>query len=252
MTVTFADVANTVDGRLSGLGAIVQQMFSKADVEETLETVVNLAQRHFGCDAVGVLLVADAGGLKAAAASDANGARAEALQLDHRQGPGIQAINRRQPVIATELRFDSRWRFWAPGAADLGFRSSLSLSLADGDTVGALNLYSRRASSFGSEDLVLAQLFAQQAAIAIAIAVEREQLLRAVDSRGLVGQAQGILMERHGVSAGQAMTVLQRYSTHLNQKLRTVAERVIHDRSLPEVEPADCQPVRASSPGIAS
>jgi AmiR/NasT family two-component response regulator len=50
-----------------------------------------------------------------------------------------------------------------------------------------------------------------------------------------VGQAQGILMERYSIDAGQAFTVLRRYSSHLNRKLRLVAEDIVKSRELPEV-----------------
>ena len=165
-------------------------------VAETLDIVVGLARRRFGADGAGILLAAD-GGAAATAASGAQARRADALQVDHHQGPGFHAITGRQPVVSAELRFDSRWRFWAPQAADLGFRSVLSLALADGDPFGAVTLYSRRPSFFRTDSLAPGLGFAQQASIAITAAVEREQLLRAADARGIIGQAQGILMERY-------------------------------------------------------
>ena len=108
--------------------------------------------------------------------------------------------------------------------------------LTDGDPFGALTLYSRRPSFFRAESVAVQRAFAQQASIAITVAVERAQLVQARDSRGLVGQAQGILMERYQFTAEQAFAVLRRYSSHLNQKLRVVAERVVADRSLPELD----------------
>lgn len=238
MTITsHADTASgPADGQLFGLGTTARELFSEAKLDDTAEKVVALAVRTFPCDGAGLLLAPDGHGATVAASTHSDAARADTLQLETRQGPGLQAIDRRQPVIVTELRFDSRWRFWAPLAADLGFRSVLSLSLFDGDTAGALNLYSRDPSFFSSSDLPLAQIFAQQAAIAVAVAAERQQLLQAIESRGLVGQAQGILMHRYGISNEQAMTILRRYSTHLQQKLRVVAEGVIHDRRLPELD----------------
>ena len=118
----------------------------------------------------------------------------------------------------------------------MGFRSVLSLVLADGDPFGAVTLYSRRPSFFSTESLAPELGFAQQASIAIIVAVEREQLVRARDSRGIVGQAQGILMERYHITADQAFAVLRRYSSPLNQKLRLIAERIVSDRSLPDLD----------------
>ena len=113
---------------------------------------MGLARRTFGADGAGILLATD-GGAASIAASGAQARRADALQVDHHQGPGFHAIKGRQPVVSPELRFDSRWRFWAPQAADLGFRSVLSLALTDGDPFGAVTLYSQRPSNFGTDSL---------------------------------------------------------------------------------------------------
>lgn len=78
--------------------------------------------------------------------------------------------------------------------------------------------------------------FAQHASIAITVAVEREQLAQARDSRGVVGQAQGILVERYQIGAEQAFTLRRRYSCHLSQKLRLVAEQVVSHRELPDLD----------------
>jgi len=248
ITLTTPDTAAADGATLAQLGDLAHDMFSEAMFDDTLQRVLRLAEQVFGCDAAGFLLAAGDQRLIPSGASKLGAARADGLQVETRQGPALQAIARRQPVIAAELRTDSRWRFWAPLAADLGYRSVLSLSLVDGDTSGALTLYSRSANRFNSSDLAVAQAFAHHASIAVAIAAEREQLMRAVQSRAVVGQAQGILMERHQITADQALTVLRRYATHLHQELRVIAERLIDDHQLPELEPG----TGADLPGIDS
>jgi GAF domain-containing protein len=217
------------------LHGMTSDLFTPRSVVETLHTVVALARQRFGGDGAGVILTAQCGGAASAAASTAHASRADAIQVEHHEGPAFDAVAGQHPALSAELRFDGRWRFWAPQAADLGFRSVLSLPLADNGPIGALTLYSRRPSFFGSEILSRGLAFAQQAAIAVGVAVEREQLLRARDSRGIIGQAQGILMERYDMTSDQAFAVLRRYSSHLNQKLRFVAERIIRNRTLPEL-----------------
>jgi hypothetical protein len=218
-----------------GLVDGADEMFAPTSLTEKLDLVVEFACRVFGADGAGILLVGD-GGATPTSASGAEARRADVLQVDHHQGPGFHTIKRRQPVVSPELRFDSRWRFWAPQAADLGFRSVLSLVLADADPFGAVTLYSRRPSKFGTASLAPGLGFAQQASSAIIAAVEREQLLRAAESRGIVGQAQGILMERYHINADQAFAVIRRSSSAQDQKLRLVAERIIGSRSLPDLD----------------
>lgn len=235
--------------RMTELADLAEQMFGSADVTATLDTVANLARRTFGCDAVGVALSGSgAGPTRATAATNPDAVRSEALMQDCHQGPAHQAVARRQPVIVMDLRSDGRWRFWGPQVADLGFRSVLSVALANGDTVGALTLYSRTTSYFHSGDLALTQAFAQHASIAVAIASERDQLLKAVRNRGIVGQAQGILMQRHNVTAPQALTVLGRYTAYLDQDLQQIAERVVRDRCLPDLDPVQPTPLDRRRP----
>lgn len=230
-------VAHQASASLAGVVDIVPDLFAPRRPAETLQGVVSLARRTFGCHGAGVILATKGGGTTTAVASGFDAVRADAMQVEYHQGPAFEAIAGSRPAVTTELRFDSRWRFWGPTTADLGFRSVLSLPLVDGDPFGALTLYSRHPAFFRSGTLAAELSFAQQASIAIAIAVEREQLMRARDSRGVVGQAQGILMERYQISAEQAFALLRRYSSHLNQRLRLVAERVVVDRSLPELTP---------------
>lgn len=224
--------------RLVDLGEMARTMFAQVGLAATVQTVLVLARRTFGCDDVAVLLDVDGGPLAPQAATSPAAGQAEAIQIEVRQGPGLQAVARLQPVISDDLRTDSRWRFYAPRAADLGYRSLLSLSLADGDTTGALTLYSRRPRAFRTEVLPLAQAFATHTSIALAIARERDQLLQAVEARGIVGQAQGLLMEQYDITAEQAETVLRRYAAHLDQNLRQVAEHFVLDRALPSLDDA--------------
>ena len=237
MTITLTPPDTPVHAELADFGAMARDMFSHAMLAGTLERILALSEQMFGCDTAGFLLCSGDQQIIPFAADHRDAARADILQVDLRQGPGWQALTCHQPVIVTELRFDSRWRFWAPLAADLGFRSVLSLSLTDGDTSGALTLYSRRPFRFESADLELAQTFAEHASIAVAIAAEREQLLRAVQSRAILGQAQGLLMERHHITADQALAVLRHCSSHTGQQLQLIARRVIDGGNRAQSQP---------------
>ena len=222
----------TSTGDLVGM---VPDLFAPTRPAETLRTVVSLARRTFGCDGAGVVLAARGGGATAAAASGSDAVQADAMQVEYHQGPAFVAMAVGHPVDSPELRFDGRWRFWGPKAVDLGFRSVWSLNLGDGVPFGALTLYSRRPSFFQGRSPAPDLSFAQQVSVAITVAVEREQLVRARNSREIVGRATGILMERYGVTADEAIGMLRRYSSHSNQKLRLIAERVVSDRTFPEL-----------------
>ena len=55
-----------------------------------------------------------------------------------------------------------------------------------------------------------------------------QQLHQAVNSRDMIGQAKGILMERHKISAERAFAILQDESSRTNRKLAQVAEQFIY------------------------
>jgi AmiR/NasT family two-component response regulator len=103
-----------------------------------------------------------------------------------------------------------------------------------GQPIGTLNIYSRSTDAFCDDDVGTATLFAEQAAIVIANSVAyssavgtNDQLREAVESREVIGQAKGILMEREQCSADEAFDLLKSVSQRTNRKLRTVAQDVI-------------------------
>lgn len=63
--------------------------------------------------------------------------------------------------------------------------------------------------------------------------LEIEQLRTALVNRLLIGQAQGILMERLRIDAPQAFAYLRRASMQLNRKVVEVAAEIATTRTLP-------------------
>jgi AmiR/NasT family two-component response regulator len=61
-----------------------------------------------------------------------------------------------------------------------------------------------------------------------------QELRRAVHSRGVIGQAQGMLMQRYGLTAEQAFVVLRRYSQLRNTTLVVLAEQFTTTGVLPD------------------
>ena len=59
-------------------------------------------------------------------------------------------------------------------------------------------------------------------------------LLAALGTREMIGQAQGILMERERITACQAFDILRRASQHLNRKLREIAQDLVETGETPD------------------
>ena len=112
--------------------------------------------------------------------------------------------------------------------AAAGLHSLLSVQLFSGSRViGAVNLYGGPGREFGRGDVATARAFAPHLSLAVAAIDEVRHLRRALETRTVIGQAQGILMERYGLSADQAFAVLTRYSQDGNRRLRGVARSLV-------------------------
>jgi hypothetical protein len=84
----------------------------------------------------------------------------------------------------------------------------------------------------------IARVVAAHASVALARFRIEHNLWSAVDARHLIGQAQGILMERYSISAEKAFAVLRRYSQNHNRKLHDIAATLVSTGDLP-ARPAD-------------
>ncbi|GHC36407.1 hypothetical protein GCM10010308_63630 [Streptomyces vinaceusdrappus] len=122
---------------------------------------------------------------------------------------------------------------YADAARELGIGSMAGILLyTDKEDFGALNLYARRPGSFTKGLEPASWMLASHAAVALASARTIDQLENAMETRHAIGEAMGILMERHRMNEDDAFDVLRRLSQHHNIKLRDVAQkfRSGHDR----------------------
>jgi GAF domain-containing protein len=237
MDVTSGAVLDKSDDRLAALAWLARGLDRAQDLGDTLEAVVGLAGRADLGDSVGLLMVTGRT-ISASVASDPDVRRATELQLECNQGPGVESILTHRSFVSADLRLDERWRFWGPRAADAGWLSVLSVRLADGDTFGSLNVYSRQIDSFSSEDVAVAEAFAAHAAIALGNAKARRTRLEAVQARRLLTEAQDIVGRRLHVDADQAFSVLRRNAARSNKKISELAAEVVGGLLLPDFPPA--------------
>lgn len=151
----------------------------------------------------------------------------DAAQYELREGPCYQAAVEAVHVTSPDLASDQRFPRYAAVAVAAGIHAQAGLQLFDNrGSQGALNLYSKKVGALG--DLgVLGPLFAHQSAMAVDYAREIENLREAVESRGLIGRAVGILMERYRLDDARAFGFLVRLSQHENVKVRVLAEDLI-------------------------
>lgn len=220
------------------LATAAREMDDAAGSTEVLRVATDWAVSLVpGCDMAGVTLRRRRGRVESVAPSDPAVSTCDDLQHDLDEGPCLDAIRDEAVILSPDAAADSRWPRWGPAVSSRhGVTSMLSVRLFSSDAVhGALNLYSRRRAAFDDYGTDIARLLATHVSVALRSALSEENLRLAVDSRSVIGQAQGILMERFSLDAIQAFALLSRISQDRNIRLIDVAEHVARRRELPGV-----------------
>jgi GAF domain-containing protein len=225
----------------SNLSQTMRELYSAGSVSDTLMQVVELAVTTVaGCDCAGIF-VPDGTQVKAPVSSDPLVTELDRLQHEMGEGPCLDATSLGSPFYAEDLSDDERWPNFGSKATLLGIRSLHALPLRFNGTPGALNLYARYPNAFGVIDRGKAVLLAAMADLALSSAESHEDeerrnttLHAALTTREIIGQAQGILMERERINSDRAFDVLRRASQHLNVKLRDIAQDLVDTGERPD------------------
>ncbi|MHA5047136.1 GAF and ANTAR domain-containing protein [Streptomyces sp. SD15] len=211
------------------LAEMARDLLAQDSVQDTLDRIVEHATVLInGCDDAGILTVRR-GEVHALAATSDVVRRADRIQQDLREGPCFDAVTERRQVYTIEdsRRPHERWSRFAPELRKLGIGSVLGFLLfTEDDELGALNLYSHRPDTFDEAARRAGWILASHAAVAFSASRTHQQLGHALETRHEIGEAMGILMERHGLNEDTAFKVLKKASQDHNIKLREIARRI--------------------------
>jgi GAF domain-containing protein len=227
-------------GGVEDFAQVARLLHAAPDECGQLQLAVDLAVRLIGgCDHAGISVV-EGRTIWTPAGSDDVVRRGDALQYELDEGPCLDSVRWHETVLSQDLSREERWPRWNPRAqSDLGIKGMMSLWLyTDADSYGArsygaLNLYADQADAFEPQDHATAQALAAQISVALASHRELQQRSVAMTSRTVIGQAEGILMERLGIDADQAFSYLRRMSQTENRKLITICNEIVETRQLP-------------------
>lgn len=233
------------DGELAELSKSLSAMASVVLGEETLDAVLDLVVSLAESTLPGVVgssvSLLRTQGFETANASSELVRDLDAEQYKEGQGPCVEAIRSgtAQRLLVADLA--NPWPTFASRARGAGIQAVLSVPLRSrGQTNGALNLYASDADILDPPAARLAQRFADHAGAVVANAAAfaaselvNENLMRALESRQIIGQATGILMARQNCRAEEAFDMLRRASQRSNRKLREVAEELVRSNDPP-------------------
>ena len=223
--------------RLQRFAASLRDLSAVRDIDEMLQLSVDLAVEIIdGVDLADVMLLRD-GEVTVPVSSAPLAAEVDRAQQEAGEGPCLTVLRDAEldRVVVQDLEQDDQWPKFGDAALSLGVRSVVAYRLFrihDGP-IGALNL-------FGFEPertdlaLELGQVLATQCSLILDAEIERQGLEVALQSRDVIGQAKGILMERHRITATEAFTLLRDASGRHNIKIRELAENVTRTGALPD------------------
>lgn len=229
------------------LSRVTKLLKTQRTLPAQLEAVVAIVKRTVpSCDAAGIVLLVD-GTPTSVAVTDRLTVEIDLVQYDTGEGPCLAAMNDGEVVRINILEQDTRFTRFAPGALDQGLKSVLSTPLvANGHSVGALNMYSTKANAFDGRTEEAIRPMAEYAGEAIgtsplyAYSLDMvEGLVEDLESLALIGQAVGVLMATEEHTSEDALARLRDLALRSGESMRTVASRVLDERPTDRADSMD-------------
>jgi PAS domain-containing protein len=212
------------------------------DLVEALHEVAAAVALLLRVDGAGLMLADQAGHLRWVTATGEAEQAFERAQRDLGEGPCVDAFDRGEAVRTIDLRADPRWPRLAPAATGNHIRGVLAVPVGlAGGVLGTINAVTHRPRAWTDDDAGAITALAAVTGRLLGSTNEARhrgdlvvQLQGALDSRVLVEQAKGVLMEREGLSAQAAFERLRRRARARSRRIDDVAREVIADRAPPQ------------------
>ncbi len=228
MSVSMQDVRQA----LNELGRL---RFGEMRVEDAMHQIVQTTHAIFAVDGAGLMLANAEHHLLNAAVSDARMKHLEELQIRHQEGPCISAFEDKQLVCAEDLAQEIRWPAFSPHAVARGVGAVLASPIPyNQDAVGVVAVMSEQRRPWSAEAELALLAFTDLAALLIATMLMGEQqtelaaqLQSALNSRAIIEQAKGVLIERQGLSAHAAYQQLRAQARSERRKLAVVSADLV-------------------------
>lgn len=206
-------------------GELAREMQAEPDLAALLQLITDTAVVEIEGAAHACISLFEKGIVRTEAATGELVRRVDTRESELNEGPCISSLREEVTVRSDDFEKEDRWPRFVAAAMEEGIRSMLAVQLfVEDDNLGALNIYATQPNAFTEHDESIAMLLAVHAAIAMTASTTESNLVIALDSRDIIGQAKGILMERYKISSIEAFHLLVVASQRTNRKLRVVAD----------------------------
>jgi transcriptional regulator with GAF, ATPase, and Fis domain len=213
-------------------------MLDQPSVERALQDIAELAARTVdGAASAGITVVDRDKRLITRAYTTELVLEVDEAQSRLHEGPCMSAGELAHEAVfrIDDMAAERRWPRFAREAARLGVRSMIACSLpSEHGGTAALNLHAAEPGAFDDAAVEMASIYAAHSSAALNQAALIASLRTAMVSRQVIGEATGVLMERHRVDSRHAFGMLVQASQRLNIKLRHVAEYVVRTGQDPD------------------
>lgn len=231
------------DDRTRVVALIAQQPASPQDrdgVMGSLRRLCAAAAQALSASGAAVAVLAEDGVRGVTVATDPTSERIEEVQFVLGEGPGIDALAGRRPVLVPDLVGEKmdRWPVYTAAAGDLGVRAVFVFPLQVGAArLGVLHVFRARHGQLSPSELRHALMFAEVALTTLLDGQEiappgaaADGLAGAVEHRAELFQAQGMVMVQLGVSLADALARMRAHAYAQNRQLGEVAADVVARR----------------------
>lgn len=199
----------------------------------------------FDIDAAAISLVFDGANAGTLGSSDASARRYDELQFTLGEGPCLESVARRSPVLVADLAdpTDTRWPAYGPAmlANDIRWVFAMPLLVA-GEHVGALDLFRAMPGRLNGDEFAGAAAAAELAGIPLLDLMDGDLQAAVADptsnawaelnslSRAEVSQATGMLVAQLGIEPTAALVRLRAHAYATGQTATDVARDILDRR----------------------
>jgi GAF domain-containing protein len=216
---------------LTAFAETARHLYASEDLDDTLRRIIDVACRVIPAADMASMSLMTAGGIVTHAETNPLALEADRLQHQVGEGPCVDAGREHGIAYVPDTGTDTKWPSFSAKLSAIGLGSMLACGFYSprpetGHAACALNLYAAERHAFSEEDVALTVVLAMHAGAVVDASLQQTNLRAAIQSRDVIGQAKGILMERHKVTADEAFDRLRQTSQGMNIKVRQLADRL--------------------------